>query len=671
MIDIISANSKPQKTGYASVRACPVKAIRLSSSTAEVLSGRCIYCGNCLRANGHDAYTVHSSLDEVQALLESGRKVAAILDPSYPVEFQDSSPDELAEMMCATGFTLAGNASFAVDIIGAAYAELLTQHPDRLLISSACPVTVAVVEKYYSELIPLLAPVVSPLIASARWMKSHFGQDLKVVYIGPCVGRQAEILRPEFEGEVAAVLTFRELRELMLRMKISTKMVSGTHFVTPGPVMGDAFPLERGLIRAIGLDDNPINSKAISANGSEAFFGALDDVLEGKISSGFLEIMYCRGCYLGNGFSDTESGFTRRFKFSAYQQLHGKKDTNPVLPQTEFNAIRNILDTRFKPDDQRIADPSESSIAEVMGRMQCTDDTLDMDCGACGYTTCRSHAVAIIKGLSEVELCLPFANSQLKKTLKNLQDSTEKLSATQELFYHSEKLANLAQLSTAMVCKLNNPLSVVMLYSHLLWEDSQISCPAVRDDLKVLVDKADECKKILMDLLNLARKNKILLEPVDVRDLVDRTMMIQPAPDQIQVKIQHEGELHTAELDKEQIVHVLSHLISNAYEAMPNGGELRISTSGDTDRVQFDIEDTGSGIRSYHLSNIFDPFFTTKKIGVGSGLGLAVTDRIVKLHNGVIRVVSNSEPSKGSLGTTFTVILPRNPREVLQQGELI
>jgi signal transduction histidine kinase len=169
----------------------------------------------------------------------------------------------------------------------------------------------------------------------------------------------------------------------------------------------------------------------------------------------------------------------------------------------------------------------------------------------------------------------------------------------------------------------------------------------------------DRGKKIVSGLLNFARQNKVVHEATDVRRLIDDTMLANPPPPGVAVEVRTDGD-PIAEMDRDQICQVLTNLVTNAYAAMPQGGCLTVSSGGDAEKLVIAVEDTGTGISKTNMTKLFEPFFTTKPMGQGTGLGLAVTYGIVKMHRGDIRVSSNNDPAAGPTGTTFRVTLPRH-----------
>jgi signal transduction histidine kinase len=316
------------------------------------------------------------------------------------------------------------------------------------------------------------------------------------------------------------------------------------------------------------------------------------------------------------------------------------------------------LSRSFQADDQRIPPPARGEIDEIMHRMGKRVPADELNCGACGYDTCREHAVAIHKRLAESEMCLPHTIDQLRMALREVESSHSQLAVAQEALMQSEKLASMGQLAAGIAHEVNNPLGVVLMYAHLLLDDCEPQAK-MREDLVMIAEQADRCKKIVAGLLHFARQNKVVRIPNDFREVVNRTLLTIPVPEGISVHVKHALSDPMAEVDRDQMAQVLTNLVSNAVAAMGTGGELTIVTEGDDDRVRLIVHDTGVGIPPENIKKVFDPFFTTKQMGKGTGLGLAVTYGIVKMHNGDIRVQSQADPAAGPTGTTFTVTLPR------------
>jgi signal transduction histidine kinase len=175
----------------------------------------------------------------------------------------------------------------------------------------------------------------------------------------------------------------------------------------------------------------------------------------------------------------------------------------------------------------------------------------------------------------------------------------------------------------------------------------------------MIVEQADRCKKIVVRLLHFARQNKAVFRNIDICEMVQHSVKSYPFPSQITTEVDSVIENPLADLDPDQINQVLANLFSNACDAMPDGGSLVVRIEGNEEKIWFSIKDTGGGISKENIGKIFEPYFTTKQIGKGTGLGLAVTYGIVKMHRGDITVASNNDPAAGETGTTFTVKFPR------------
>jgi signal transduction histidine kinase len=255
-------------------------------------------------------------------------------------------------------------------------------------------------------------------------------------------------------------------------------------------------------------------------------------------------------------------------------------------------------------------------------------------------------------------MCLPYTIEKLHKSVKDLALSNEKLTSMRQALKQSEKLAHMGQLSAGIAHELNNPLGVVIMYSNILLEECAPDSP-VRDDLKLIVDQAGRCKKIVAGLLNFARKNQVNHQHVNMRQLVDHSIGGVVIPQPIKVIVDDRMTNPDAMVDSEQMMQVITNLIKNAIDAMPGGGEIRIALEDNIGDVTIIVSDNGTGIREEDRAKIFEPFFTTKGIGHGTGLGLATAYGIVKMHKGQISAESNNDKAKGPTGTSFKIVLPR------------
>ena len=640
------------RTCYTCVRECPAKAIRIVGGQAEVIDERCIACGNCTKVCSQGAKVFLNTTDRVVKLLESNSKVAAIVAPSFPAEFGDV-PDHhiLVGMVKSLGFEYVAEVSFGADLVADRYKKLVSESKN-FYISSDCPSIVNYVKFYHPALVDNLAPIVSPMVAMSKVIRLKYGNDTRIVFIGPCVAKKAE------SNEVDEAITFTELRDMLIDSGISAENSTPVDFDQPVGGRGAIFPVARGLLQTAKISDNAITGNIIAAEGRIDFQGALKEFEAGLIKNQHMELLCCEGCIMGPGLSKNGKQYNRRSLVSSYANTK-MQNIDSESWQKSFDEYAELdLSIRHKADDRRIEDLTEKDVNEVLIKMGMITKKDQLDCGACGYESCVDHAIAIKKGLAEVEMCLPYAIEKLHKSVKDLALSNEKLTSMKQALKQSEKLAHMGQLSAGIAHELNNPLGVVIMYSNILLDES-IEGDPMKEDLKLIVEQAGRCKKIVAGLLNFARKNQVNHQQVSIKDLVNHSLESLIIPAKVKITISDESTNPDAMLDLEQMMQVLTNLIKNAIDAMPQGGFINIKLEDTLSDVIIILSDTGTGIREEDRAKIFEPFFTTKSIGQGTGLGLATAYGVVKMHKGQITVESNDDPAKGPTGTSFKIVLPR------------
>ncbi len=651
---------------YTCVRECPAKAIRIGKGQAEVVAERCIGCGNCVRVCSQKAKMVLDSTDQVRQLLKSGTPVAAVIAPSFPAEFTECSWQKLVAMVRALGFTSVHEVSFGADLVAERYHRLVANSPGKRYIATSCPAVVAYVEKYFPELVEHLAPIVSPMVAIARLLRRRLGNGLKVVFIGPCIAKKGEAENAHVARDVNAALTFPELRAMFQQASISAENISPGDFDGPRPGTGALFSISRGLLQAADIHEDLLEKQVVAADGRIDFIDAIKEFHTGDLDARLLEILACRGCITGPGISPDTPLFFRRSRVAEYVRQRMTMFDQAAW-QKEMDDLADLdLSRGYTAQDVRVGVPFEEEVQHILHGMGKRTPEDHLNCGACGYDTCRQHAIAIFSGLAETEMCLPYTIEQRNITVTELAESHKQLASAQEALMQSEKLAGMGKLAAGIAHEVNNPLGVVLMYAHMLLEEGQLT-PGLREDLGMITEQADRCKKIVSGLLHFARQNKVVLQPVSLHHLIQRALRAVHVPEfiNLQVTVDLSEEDDEADLDGDQMIQVLTNILTNAVAAMEKGGSLTVRITGDEDKVDISISDTGIGIPRENVTKIFEPFFTTKQMGIGTGLGLAVAYGVVKMHKGDINVISNADKAAGPTGTTFLITLPRRePKDV-------
>jgi len=641
---------------YTCVRECPAKAIKISNGQAEVIPERCIACGNCIKVCSQDAKVFLNLTDTVNELLQSKNKVAACIAPSFPAEFDEIKDHRiLVAMIRALGFDYVTEVAFGADLVAKEYNRHLSAN-HKTYISSDCPAIVNYIEHYYPSLTDALMPVPSPMVAMARTMREIHGKNLKVVFIGPCIAKKNE------SDEIDAGITFLELRELFSEKNIRSEDYEPACFDPPHAGKGALFPVSRGLFQNIKMKEEKKEESIIVAEGNKDFKELINEFSEGLLKHNHLELLCCEGCIMGAGTSPGGKRYKRRERVKKYVSQK-MKTIDATESDKQLKSLTKLDMTQtFHPSDERLKKPLDEEITRVLQSMNKYNHEDELNCGACGYETCVDHAIAIIQGLAEKEMCLPYSIEQLHDSMDNLNVSKEKLANAREALKQSEKLASMGQLSAGIAHELNNPLGVITMYSNILREDKQLD-DQTQQDLDLIVEQSERCRNIVSGLLNFARKNQVKVEETDIEKFAKRSLESIVIPANVQVDFKSKMMNPKAAIDREQMMQVLTNLGKNAVEAMPEGGVVYIELTDNKDDVSIVVGDTGQGIETKNMDKIFTPFFTTKMPGKGTGLGLPLVYGIVKMHKGQVKVTSNTNPEEGITGTQFKITLPRNVQQ--------
>jgi iron only hydrogenase large subunit-like protein/RNase H-fold protein (predicted Holliday junction resolvase) len=411
------------------------------------MHNRCIGCGDCLAVCSPAALTYTSSVENVQAFLDSGQQVVAIVAPSIAGEFTDISDyRKFVSMLRALGFHYVNEVSFGADLIASAYKELLGNFRGKYYITSLCPTLSAYIEYFHPELVDNLAPIVSPMVAAAKVVRKKYGEHIRVVYIGPCISAKCETTRLSCDARIDAVITFIELRQLFANHGIVEQTQEFSEFDGPIGHLGSLFPISNGLLQAVNIDESILNGEVTTVEGTENF---MDSVREFKKYTELIRrhfnIFYCHGCLMGPGTSSCGEKYLRRSYAVDYANKRLKS-----FNQDEWNENMNLyadldFSCQYSPNDQRIPMPPDEKISEILKVIGKSEEHSHLGCGACGYDSCRDFAVAVAKGLAKPEMCLTYNLRNQNEYIRTLKTTNEKLAKTEVALKDSEKLARREQ----------------------------------------------------------------------------------------------------------------------------------------------------------------------------------------------------------------------------------
>lgn len=424
-MDVIRTNEANCRDCYKCLRSCPVKAIRVERSypsyqlRAQVDDMRCILDGHCIAICPQKAKGVRRDYPTVRDLIRSGAEVWLSLAPSFVAAFPQYRPGQIVAALKRLGFAGVQETAVGAEWVAAEHARLAQQSERTLTITSSCPAVVNLIEMYHPWAIPFLAPVVSPMIAHGRWLKAA-DPKRQVIFAGPCLAKHEEIHEPGLEGAIDHVLAFTELEQWWREQNIDPAGFSEQPFDGPTPENAVLFPLDGGLLRTAGLSTDMLDKRVATVSGidnCEAFIAGLQEKPDDERPA-LVEMMVCAGgCIAGPLMpqGQTEDMYTRRRRVLRYRDTHpgytGGAE-GAVLPADRLQ--RNYRDrTVARPT------PSEEEIRAILGRSGKQTAADELNCGACGYGSCREKAIAVFEGMADPEMCIPYMRVKAE-SLSNL-----------------------------------------------------------------------------------------------------------------------------------------------------------------------------------------------------------------------------------------------------------
>jgi two-component system NtrC family sensor kinase len=626
---------------YACVRNCPVKAIRVKEGIAGVMEERCLACGACINICAVGAKEARSDIGLVRQLLGQSTPVIAVLSSAFPAAFPEVRPGQIVASLKKLGFSEVTEAAFGAELVCREYGRMVRENKRKPILSSTCPAVTSLLEKYYPQLIDSLAPIVSPMVAMGRVIKWRYNPEAKVAFIGPCVAKKAEAEDEKVAGVIDAVLTFPELKEMLAAKEIDPLSEEEEQFSGPRPNLARLFPVPGALLKIAGISGDPLISDVVIAEGIDRTISCLVEFAQGKVKTKFMDIFFCQGCIDGPAIDKSLSLCGRREKIVDYTL----EDADPGRTESDIEKYADIdLSRKFTNRYTVLHIPTEDEINDILRQIGKLKREDRLNCGACGYNSCRELAIAVCQGLAESEMCWPYLVNELQ--------------TTQDELLRAEKLTSLGQLAASIAHEINNPLAGVLVYTQLL--SKKVTGDALKKEealgyLSKMESEVGRCSRIIRNLLDFARQTEPVLRLVDVNQVVEQVLAMvghQAQLQNVEVVKEFAPSLPNVMADFNQLQQVFTNLILNAIQAMADGGRLVLRTSVVDSQIKVDVQDTGHGIPKENLSKLFTPFFTTKERGKGVGLGLAVVHGIIERHKGKIKV--QSEVGKGS---TFSIYL--------------
>ena len=395
------------KNCYKCIRHCPVKSIRFSGNQAHIIGNECILCGHCFVVCPQNAKEIVDGTEKARVLLQSGDPVVVSLAPSFIANYEGVGIGSMRRALKKLGFFDVEETAIGATIVKNEYERMLKEEDRDIIITSCCHSVNLLIQKYFPASLEYLADVMSPMQAHCADIKKRM-PGAKTVFIGPCVAKKDEA--EHYEGLVDAVLTFEELTNwlkaegIALEKELDDTPESRARF----------FPTTGGILKTMA--QNAPGYTYLALDGVENCIAALKDIESGRIHKCFIEMSACVGSCIGGPVMEKYHSTAPIKDYVTIAAYAGEKDFDVAQPAPM------ALKKTFTMIEHKLATPSESEIMSVLRQMGKFKPSDELNCGSCGYNSCREKAIAIIQGKAESSMCLPF----LKDKAESFSDTIVK-----------------------------------------------------------------------------------------------------------------------------------------------------------------------------------------------------------------------------------------------------
>ena len=400
MREILGLKKTNCKSCHKCIRNCAVKSIRFTAGQAHIVEDECILCGRCFAVCPQDAKVIASDMEKVRIMLQTGTVYASIA-PSFAASYPGVGIDALEDALKKLGFAGAEETAVGATIVKKEYERILDEEKPNILVSSCCSSINLMLRKYYPEALFTLAPVITPMQAHCRDIKRRHPES-KTVFIGPCISKKSEAAE---EDAVDAVLMFDEFNRWLREEGIE---LSRREDIRKGG-RARVFPTAGGIIET--MDKNP-EYTYVAVDGVKKCMDVLDEIKEGRLHNCFIEMSACEGSCADGPILDKMKNTPAQNYLQVVRYAEKEDFAVEKYAKEEIAAV-------YEPSELEAEQPSEAEIKAMLLKMNKLSKEDELNCGSCGYCTCREKAIAIIQGKAEISMCLPYMLSQME----NLSDS--------------------------------------------------------------------------------------------------------------------------------------------------------------------------------------------------------------------------------------------------------
>ena len=401
-MSVIGLKKANCKNCYKCLKVCPVKSIRVVNEQAQIIDDDCLLCGTCLANCPQNAKTLTSSLDQVKEMLASGEKVAVSLAPSFLGSFSLEKPGQMAAALKKLGFCAVSETAQGAAYVTAQYHDLMVENKMKNIITTCCPSINRLIELYHPEVVEYMAPVVSPMIASARLIKQALGKGVKVVFVGPCIAKIDEAADIRHDTDVDAVLTFEDIEQWFREEGIVPGQCEDASFLNASSKILRMYPVTSGILESLKARGDCNNYRMITVDGIQECIALFSSMAKGELDHCFVEVNACKGGCV-NGPSKTK-GEETRFRAALDVENYAREDAG------DYPAVDEEIPMgkRFFDRSRHEKLPDEDTIRSILAKIGKESPEQELNCGACGYNSCREKAIAVYLNKAELTMCVPY-----------------------------------------------------------------------------------------------------------------------------------------------------------------------------------------------------------------------------------------------------------------------
>lgn len=408
MAEYLTLKKSNCKNCYKCIRHCPVKSIRFSGNQAHIIGDECILCGQCFVVCPQNAKQIVDGTEKVKVLLQTGDPVFVSLAPSFVANYGGIGIGAMRNALKKLGFFDVEETARGASVVKTEYERMLREDNRDIIISSCCHSINLLIQKYFPSLLEYLADVLSPMQAHCQDIKRRY-PNAKTVFIGPCVSKKDEA--DHYEGFVDAVLTFEELTAWLENENVEIENETDHDEESRARF----FPTTGGILKTM-VQDAP-GYTYLALDGVENCIDALEEIKNGNIHHCFIEMSACVGSCVGGPVMEKHHRSPVR-DYAAVAQYAGKRDFN--IAQPEALSLRKS----FEMIDRKLQMPTDTEIQTILRQMGKFKPSDELNCGSCGYNTCRDKAVAIYQGKAEISMCLPYLKDRAESFSDNIVNNT-------------------------------------------------------------------------------------------------------------------------------------------------------------------------------------------------------------------------------------------------------